>query len=109
MTGTAISGWMPIIGIRVSCSLSVREKKEDDFTIILLNFQPDTYKEYKIGVPAAGAYREIFNSDREEFGGSNHINPRPLKTKKGVYHGQEQYIEIIVPPIGAVIFAPTLT
>ena len=84
-------------------------KKEDDFTIILLNFQPDTYKEYKIGVPAAGAYREIFNSDREEFGGSNHINPRPLKTKKGVYHGQEQYIEIIVPPIGAVIFAPTLT
>lgn len=83
-------------------------KKEEDFAVIFLNFQPDTYKKFKIGVPMPGIYREIFSSDQKEFGGSGHLNPEPLKTKKGEYHGQEQYIEITVPPIGGMIFTPCL-
>lgn len=78
----------------------------DDFTVILLNFQPDTYENYKIGVPVPGTYREIFNSDETRFGGSGHINPVPLKTQKGPYHGQEQYLQVTVPPIGGIVLAP---
>ncbi|MCB6993383.1 1,4-alpha-glucan branching protein GlgB [bacterium 210820-DFI.6.37] len=81
-------------------------KKPEDFTVILLNFQPDTYRKYKIGVPKPGRYQEIFSSDAGEFGGSGHLNPEPVKAKKGIYHGQEQYIEITVPPVGGTIFAP---
>lgn len=80
-------------------------EEPEDFTLILLNFQPDTYRKFKMGVPAAGSYREIFNSDEPKFGGSGHINGELLKSKKGQYHGQEQYIEVTVPPIGGMILA----
>ena len=73
--------------------------------VILLNFQPDTYREFKIGVPQPGIYQEIFNSDEEKFGGSGQLNPEPIKSKKGSYHGQEQYIQITVPPVGGTIFS----
>lgn len=82
-----------------------RAKDPEDFTIILLNFQPDTYKKYKIGVPEKGIYVERFNSDEQRFGGSGHINPNPRTSKEGMCHGQEQYIEITVPPIGATVFS----
>lgn len=99
--------WLDADNRDQSILLFIRQgETKEDFTVILLNFQPDTYRNYKIGVPAEGTYREIFNSDRKEFGGSDHKNPRPLKTQKGKCHGQEQYIEITVPPIGGLIFAP---
>ncbi len=82
-----------------------RAKDPKDFTIVLLNFQPDTYEKYKVGVPEKGVYVERFNSDEQKFGGSGHINPNPRTAKKGTCHGQEQYIEITVPPIGATVFS----
>lgn len=81
-------------------------EKEDDCAIILLNFLPDTYRDFKIGVPKSGLYQELFSSDEKRFGGSGHTNPKPLKSKRGIYHGQDQYIEITVPPIGGVVLAP---
>ena len=77
-----------------------------DHTIILLNFQPDVYEKYRIGVPKAGAYREIFNSDDMAYGGSGKINVGPLETKDGNIHGYDQYIEVTVPPIGGTVIAP---
>lgn len=81
-------------------------KTVEEFTIILLNFQPDTYKAFKLGVPAPGQYQEVFNSDQTDFGGSGHINAQTIETKEGEYHGQKQFIEVTVPPIGGMILAP---
>ncbi|MBQ4596624.1 MAG: alpha amylase C-terminal domain-containing protein, partial [Firmicutes bacterium] len=78
----------------------------DDHTIILLNFQPDVYEKYRIGVPKAGTYKEVFNSDDMAYGGSGKINVRPLETKEGKTHGYDQYIEVTVPPIGGMVIAP---
>lgn len=78
-------------------------EEEEDFTLILLNFQPDTYHKFKMGVPVSGSYREIFNSDEPKFGGSGHTNGKLLKSQEGQYHGQDQYIEVTVPPIGGMI------
>ena len=43
------------------------EKAEDDL-LVVCNFSPLVYENHKIGVPYQGKYKEIFNSDREEFG-----------------------------------------
>lgn len=98
--------WLDADNWKQSILVFKRQAKDpDDFTVILLNFQPHTYQDFKIGVPEHGTYLEIFNSDQQDFGGSGHTNPNPLTSKKGMYHGQEQYIEIVVPPIGATVFA----
>ena len=49
---------------------------------MVCNFSALVYEDYKIGVPFHGKYKEIFNSDREEFGGSGSLNPRVKTSKK---------------------------
>ena len=81
--------------------------RKDDFIIAVLNFQPGTYHGFKIGVPFAGTYQEVFNSDETRFGGSGQVNGSgTIASQQGQYHGQEQFIEITVPPVGGVLLAP---
>lgn len=80
-------------------------KKTKDFLLVLLNFQPESYTEYEIGVPQGGLYKEIFSSDEQRFGGSGKVNVKPLRAVKKERHGQEYSIRIVVPPIGGVIIA----
>ena len=70
---------------------------------MLLNFQPDVYHDFRIGVPYAGEYVEIFNSDRIEFGGSGQINPEPLMAEKVPCHGEKYSVRVTVPPIGGLM------
>ena len=41
-----------------------------DTLIFICNFTPNTYNNFKLGVPIQGIYREIFNSDDTKYGGS---------------------------------------
>ena len=81
-----------------------------DWLLVLLNFQPMSYADYQIGVPQAGSYQEIFNSDAAEFGGSNKINPQPLTAtalpQGQRLHGQNFTLKITVPPLGGCIIKP---
>ncbi|MCI7303261.1 MAG: 1,4-alpha-glucan branching protein GlgB [Clostridiales Family XIII bacterium] len=96
--------WIDADNCRQSILIFKRQgEKKTDFAIILLNFQPQTYKDFKIGVPEPGIYREVFNSDDKDFGGSGCVNRRLLRTRKGEYHGQKQYLSILVPPVGGMI------
>ena len=46
-------------------------KDREDFLVFACNFTPVPRAGYRIGVPRAGSYQEIFNTDAEMFGGSN--------------------------------------
>jgi len=76
-------------------------KKDEDFIIVVCNFTPVCRYKYKIGVPYEGEYEEVFNSDFEEFGGSGVGNGETIKSKKENWHNQPYYIEIEIPPLGA--------
>lgn len=80
-------------------------KKTTDRLVVICNFTPVVRHDYRIGVPA-GKYREIFNSDAPEFGGSGIINYGIRETEKIVSNGQEESLSLLLPPLGAVILEP---
>ncbi len=80
-------------------SLVRRGRQEDDHLVIVLNFTPVTRHRYRIGVPWGGAYREIFNSDSEYYGGSNCGNGREIRAEPIPWMGFPHSIELTLPPL----------
>ncbi|HKA00984.1 MAG TPA: 1,4-alpha-glucan branching protein GlgB, partial [Candidatus Solibacter sp.] len=81
-----------------------RAEDPDDFLLICCNFTPVPRKGYGFGVPEAGIYREILNSDSEWFGGSNMGNAGEVQSRPVPQHGRPNSISIILPPLAVVVF-----
>ncbi|WP_080054995.1 1,4-alpha-glucan branching protein GlgB [Spirosoma aerolatum] len=75
----------------------------NDTVLIVLNMTPIPRAHYRIGVPAAGSYKEIFNSDATEFYGSGVLNATPIASEQEAWHGRSQSIQLNIPPLGAVV------
>jgi len=75
----------------------------DDFLIIALNCTPVVRDQYRIGVPAAGYYREALNSDAAAYGGSNVGNFGGVDSHDIPSHGLPYSISLRLPPLGALI------
>ncbi len=84
-------------------SMIRRARKERDFTVMVVNFTPIPRPGYRVGVPEAGWYREILNSDAELYGGSNMGNGGGIHTEPVVAHGHEHSLRLTVPPLGFVL------
>ena len=76
--------------------------KKGGEVIAVCNFAPVLRPDYKFGVPRAGQYAELINSDAEEFGGTGQHNA-PVRAKKQPMHGFDYSISLRVPPMSAVI------
>jgi len=81
-----------------------RGKKKDDFYIVACNFTPVTRDIYRIGVPVAGTYKEIFNTDDRKYGGSGFTNTSELTSIEEKQHGRPDALDIALPPLGVVVF-----
>jgi 1,4-alpha-glucan branching enzyme len=58
--------------------------------VVALNFTPVPREGYRIGAPAAGFWREIFNSDSAFYGGGNLGNGAGLITEEQPWMGYPQ-------------------
>jgi len=81
-------------------------RQPDDFLVCVFNFTPVPREHYRIGVPRAGVYREILNSDAEIFGGSNVGNLGACTAESAEAHGRPYSLLITLPPLGCVFFKP---
>lgn len=80
------------------------------FLIVALNFTPVPREYYHIGVPAAGRYDEILNSDAQEFGGSGVVNsPDGIWTQEQAWMNRPHSLYITLPPLGGVILKHSQT
>ena len=70
--------------------------------IAVCNFQPTRHDGYFIGVPNAGVYNEVFNSDEERYGGSGVVNGEKLETVPMKIHGCNQGLSLTLPPMGVI-------
>ena len=87
--------------------LSYLRRSRDECLLIALNFTPVARTGYRIGVPHAGQYREILNSDSRFYGGSDLGNPVPLTAEAVPCMHQPWSVLISLPPLAGVILAPT--
>lgn len=71
--------------------------------IAIVNMTPTPRHGYEIGVPHAGRWRELLNSDSAHFGGSNVGNLGHLQTVSEPRHGFEQSLRLTLPPLGAIL------
>jgi len=78
-------------------------KDPHDFVVMVFNFTPVLRSGYRIGVPAAGWYAELLNSDSELYGGSNIGNGGGGEAEAVPAHGFEHSLRLIVPPLGCLM------
>ena len=74
--------------------------------VVVCNFTPVPRYGYRVGVPAAGFYREVINSDAAEFGGSGVVNAPGRSARPQPWHNQPFCLELTLPPLGVALFAP---
>jgi 1,4-alpha-glucan branching enzyme len=74
-----------------------------DFLVLIFNFTPVPRADYRIGVPEAGYYAELLNSDSDLFGGSNAGNGGGVASEPVAAHGFDQSLRLLVPPLGCLM------
>jgi 1,4-alpha-glucan branching enzyme len=84
-----------------------RATNHDDFLVAVLNFTPVPRQGYLLGVPRAGAYTELLNSDAEAYGGGNLGNAGLAFTEPIAAHGHAQSLRLTLPPLGCLLLKPS--
>ncbi|MSO48697.1 MAG: 1,4-alpha-glucan branching protein GlgB [Acidobacteria bacterium] len=84
-------------------SLIRRAHDPEDWVVAVLNWTPILRHDYRIGVPEAGFYEEMLNSDAEVYGGSNVGNEGGRQTEEVPRHGHQQSLVLTLPPMGTLI------
>jgi 1,4-alpha-glucan branching enzyme len=75
-----------------------------DKIVVVCNFTPQTYFNYRIGVPEDGYWKEILNSDAKAYGGSGQGNMGGKETRPVPYHGYAHSFSLTIPPLGIIFF-----
>jgi len=83
-----------------------RSQNGQDFVIAILNFTPVPRHGYRIGVPAAGSYTELINSDAAAYGGGNVGNAGTAVTEPIAAHGFADSLRLVLPPLGCLLLKP---
>lgn len=84
----------------------LRRGRDGRFVVVIANFTPEPRSSYRIGVPLAGGYREILNSDSAHYGGSNLGNWGRIEALDGEWMNRPASLEATLPPLGLVILQP---
>jgi len=73
-----------------------------DVVLVVCNFTPVPWLDYRVGVPYPGFWREILNSDAKEYGGSGHGNMGGVTADPIPFHGRPYSLKLTVPPLAAI-------
>ncbi|GAC1567475.1 MAG: 1,4-alpha-glucan branching enzyme [Ktedonobacteraceae bacterium] len=84
-------------------SFQRRGKKEQDTLLFISNFTPVVRQSYRLGVPLAGVYHELLNSDANQYGGSGVINELPMNSDPIYWQSCPHSILLTLPPLATVI------
>jgi 1,4-alpha-glucan branching enzyme len=78
-------------------------KETHDRCLVVVNFTPEIYRDYRVRVPFAGTWREVLNTDSELYGGSNTGNGGAVRT---LHEGAIAEVSLVIPPLAAIFLVP---
>ncbi|UJS28743.1 1,4-alpha-glucan branching protein GlgB [Macrococcoides canis] len=82
----------------------MRTDRKGNTLIIVLNFSPNVYYNFTVAVDQPGKYKEYFNSDKKNYGGSNQTVSKYLFSESLEVNGFKHAIKGKIPPFGFVIY-----
>lgn len=88
--------------------LSYLRRDEDRYLVVVLNLTPVPRHGYRVGVPDAGCYREILNSDASIYGGSN-LGNSEMDADDHPWMGRPYSIQVTLPPLAAIVLKRATT
>lgn len=96
--------WINNISANENILVFLRNAKDGGKILVVCNFADLAYEKYNVGVPFAGKYKEVFNSDCAEYGGTDYTNKRVKSSKAIECDGRENSISINIAPLSILIF-----
>ena len=85
-------------------SFARRARNPEHVVVSVCNFTPKPRKNYRLGVPSGGRWKEVLNSDALEYGGSGQGNLGGVEADHHPFHGRTDSISITLPPLGCLFF-----
>ncbi|WP_322489120.1 1,4-alpha-glucan branching protein GlgB [Chloroflexus sp.] len=82
----------------------LRKSRHGEMMLVVLNATPVVREDYRVGVPAGGWWREVFNSDSEYYWGSGQGNAGGVMAEETPSHGRPFSLRLRLPPLGALFF-----
>ena len=85
----------------------VRRAPEDETVpdlVCVTNFAGTPHGDFRLGLPAAGTWEEVLNTDSEAYSGSGVGNLGSVTAVAGDHQGQPAYADITVPPLATLWF-----
>ena len=93
-------------GDHEQCVLAWQRTDKQGATIIAIaNYTPIPRTHYRLGVPGAGTYRRLLDTDATEFGGSGYSKVAQADSESIACHGKAQSIEISLGPLAISFWA----
>jgi len=85
-----------------------KARSTQDSLLVVCNFTPVPRPNYRVGVPLAGYWREIVNSDAHHYGGSGHGNLGGVEAAPIPFHGRRFSLNLTLPPLGILLLKGNL-
>ena len=100
--------WIQLMKYEENVLAFLRKTENPDETLMAVcNFAAVPYENYQLGVPFYGKYKEIFNSDRKEYGGQGVVNPRAKTCRQAECDEREYSVTFKIPALGVAVFSCT--
>lgn len=78
--------------------------KRKDVILIVCNFTKSSIKNYKVGVPFKGEWKEVLNSDSTKYNGQGKICNDDVVAQPNPYHDQEYHLSLNLPPLSVLFY-----
>ncbi len=100
--------WVDANDSNQSVASYLRKDRNGNPVLVMLNYTPVVRTGYRVGVPRPGEWREVLNSDAVIYGGTGVGNQGGARSQSIPFHGREQSLELMLPPLGALFLKPVV-